>query len=69
VAIDTEAAFRRWRIKTYPDTLTPRSEAKHRQEWEKSREKASSEDAKQIRNTRQTENALEAESGLKRRRK
>ena len=69
MALSDEATFKRWRIKTYPDTLTPRNEAKHRAEWDKSRARASADDAKQIKNTRQTEKDLYEETGLKRGRK
>ena len=63
----TQATFRRWRMDKYKDKdLIPEKREKHYAEWLKSREKAASEDARQIRNTRSTEKELEADAGLKR---
>ena len=63
----TQATFRRWRMDKYTDKdLIPEKREAHYKEWMKSREKVSSDDARQIRTRLETEHALEADTGLKR---
>ena len=63
----TQATFRRWRMDKYTDKdLVPEKRAAHYAEWEKSREKASSEDAQQIRARHAAERDTYADTGIKR---
>ena len=47
--MSTQATFRKWRMDKYTDKdLIPEKREAHYAEWQKSREKAASDDAKQI---------------------